>query len=143
VTAASWRDETTAASGVGTVARMLGAVLLLMLLIGSFGLWVGVPALVLWGLGAVTDDPTEHLILGLIGVPLGMILFGLVLAFLNTAYLRVVGVSFATSDDDGDWRPRLRGPLDLLIRVSAAICLVAFLVWLLFGSAGVGPAGPW
>jgi hypothetical protein len=142
VTAASWRDETSAASGVGTIGRILGAVLLLMLLIGSFGLWVGVPALVLWGLGAVTDDPTEHLILGLIGVPVGMILFGLVLAFLNTAYLRVVGVSFAT-DDGGEWRPRLRGPLDLLIRVSSVICLAAFLVWLLFGSAGVRPAGPW
>jgi hypothetical protein len=132
-----------AADGVGVIGRVLGRVLLLMLLIGSFALWVGVPAVVLWGLGAVTDDPTEHLILGLVAVPLGMVLFGLVLAALNGAYLRVVGVSLATSDDDSEWRPRLSGPLDRMIRVSAVICLVAFLAWLLFGSAGVGPAGPW
>jgi hypothetical protein len=123
--------------------RVLGGVLLLLLLIGSFALWVGVPAVVLWGLGSVTNDPTQHLILGLIAVPLGMVIFGFGLAALNSAYLRVVGVSFAASDDESAWRPRLRGPLDLLIRVSAVICLAAFLVWLLFGSADVGPAGPW
>jgi hypothetical protein len=128
---------------VGVPERILGGVLLLILLIGSFALWVGVPALVLWGLGSVTNDPTQHLILGLIAVPLGMVIFGLGLAALNSAYLRVVGVSFAASDDESAWRPRLRGPLDLLIRVSAVICLAAFLVWLLFGSADVGPAGPW
>jgi hypothetical protein len=101
-----------------------------------------VPALVPWGIGAVTTDSAEHLILGLIAVPLGMILFGLALAFLNTAYLRLVGVLSASSDDETDWRPRLRGPLDRIIGVSALICLAAFLAWLLFGSTGVGPAGP-
>jgi hypothetical protein len=142
VTAASWRDEIRAPRGTGVMQRILGAVLLLMLVTGSFALWVGVPAGVLWGLGAVTDDPAEHLILGLIAVPLGMVLFGLVLAALNGAYLRVVGVSSANADDEREWRPRLSGPLDRIIRVSGMICLAAFLAWLLFWSGGVGPAGP-
>ena len=122
--------------------RVLGALLLLLMVIGAFALWIGVPAAALWALGKATGDPTEHLILGLIAVPLGMILFGLVLAVLNTAYLRVSGVSFA-SDDESEWRPRLRGPLDRIIGISAVICLAAFLGWLIFGSAGVAPMGPW
>jgi hypothetical protein len=128
---------------MGAAERVIGALLLLLMVIGAFALWIGVPAAALWALGKATRDPTEHLILGLIGVPLGMILFGLVLAVLNTAYLRVSGVSFAASDDESEWRPRLRGPLDRIIGISAVICLVAFLGWLIFGSAGVAPVGPW
>ena len=143
MTAASWRDGIRADGGLSVSDRVLGALLLLLMAIGAFALWVGVPAAVLWALGKLTGDPTQHLILGLIAVPLGMVLFGLVLAVLNTAYLRVSGVSIASDDDESEWRPRLRGPLDRIIGISAVICLVAFLGWLLFGSAGVGPAGPW
>jgi hypothetical protein len=128
-------------SGLG--GRAFGALLLLLMLVGAFALWVGVPAAILWALGKAISDPTEHLLLGLLAVPLGMVLFGLVLAFLNTAYLRVSGVALPGADDADDWRPRLRGPLDRHLRVSAAISLHAFYLSLLFGSAGVEPAGPW
>jgi hypothetical protein len=131
-----------APDGSGLMSRVIGGLLLITLVIGSFALWVGVPALVLWGIGAVTDDPAEHLVLGLIAVPLAMVMFGLALAALNTVYLWVVGASFATSDHEDSWRPRLRGPLDRIMGVSAVICLAAFVAWLLFGSGGVGPAGP-
>ena len=125
----------------GIARRALAAVLLLALVVGAFALWVGVPAAVLWGIGKLVNDPTEHLLLGLIAVPIGMVLFGVVLATVNTAYLRISGVTFPTDDDE--WTPRFRGPLDRIIGISAVICLVAFLVWLLFGSAGAAPAGPW
>ena len=125
----------------GIARRALAAVLLLALVVGAFALWVGVPAAVLWGIGKLVNDPTEHLLLGLIAVPIGMVLFGAVLATVNTAYLRISGVTFPTDDDE--WTPRFRGPLDRIIGTSAVICLVAFLVWLLFGSAGAAPAGPW
>jgi hypothetical protein len=127
---------------MGAADRVVGALLLLLMVIGAFALWIGVPVAALWGLGKLTGDPTEHLILGLIAVPLAMVLFGLVLAVLNAAYLRVSGVSVAASDDESEWRPRLRGPLDRIIGISAVICLGAFLAWLIFGSADVGPAGP-
>ena len=123
--------------------RMLAAFLMLALVIGAFALWVGVPVAVLWGLGKLSSNPTEHLVLGLLAVPVGMILFGLVLALINTAYLRLSGAPFSASDDENEWTPRLRGPLDRIIGISAVICFIAFLGWLLFGSAGVGPAGPW
>jgi hypothetical protein len=130
-----------AESGIGAPQRAIGAILLLLMLLGAFALWVGVPAAVLWGLGKVISDATEHLIFGLIAVPLGMVLFGLLLAILNTAYLRVSGVPF-TADDERECRPRLREPLDRIIGISAKICVIAFLGWLLFGSAGSTPAGP-
>lgn len=122
--------------------RVLAAVLLLVLVIGAFALWVAVPAAVLWALGKLSGDPTEHLVLGLLAVPIGMVLFGLVLALVNTAYLRLSGASFPASDDQGEWTPRLRGPLDRIIGFSAVICLAVFLGWLLFGSAGVGHTRP-
>jgi hypothetical protein len=127
---------------VGVLDRALGAVLLLVMVVGAFVLWVGVPAAILWGLGRLVSDPAEHRVLGLIAVPLGMVLFGLLLAFLNTAYLRLTGQLVPESGDEDDWRPRLRGPLDRIIRVSAIVCLLAFLAWLFFGSAGVEPSGP-
>jgi hypothetical protein len=142
MTATSWRGPRSAERGVGVPARVFGAFLLIAMVVGAFVLWVGVPAVILWGLGELISDPTEHLVLGLIAVPLGMVLFGLVLAMLNTAYLRVSGVLWAASDEEDDWRPRLRGPLDRIIWVSAVVCLIAFLLWLLFGSAGVQPLGP-
>ena len=123
--------------------RGLGALLLLLLVIGAFALWVAVPDAVLWALGKLSSDPMQHLVLGLIAVPSAMVLFGFVLAFINTAYLRISGVPFLTSNDESEWRPRLRGPLDRIIGISAVICQLAFLGWLLFGSSGVGPAGPW
>jgi hypothetical protein len=143
VSAASWSTRVKAEDGIGPARRVLAALLLLALVIGAFVLWVGVPAAVLWALGELVADPTQHLILGLLAVPLGMIVFGLLLATINGAYLRLSGVSLPGPDDEDEWRPRLRGPLDHIIGISAVICLLAFLGWLIFGSAGVGPAGPW
>jgi hypothetical protein len=142
VTATSWSGPRRAEGSVGVPARALGALLLLAMVVGAFVLWLGIPAGILWGLSKLTTDPTEHLILGLIAVPLGMVLFGLVLAILNTIYLRVSGVLPQSSDEEDDWRPRLRGPLDRIIWVSAVVCFVAFLAWLVFGSGGVAPGGP-
>jgi hypothetical protein len=143
VIAASLRTQPRGGRVPSAAHRGLGALLLLFLVIGAFALWVGVPVAVLWALGKLGLDRTEHLIFGLIAVPIGMVLFGLLLAFVNTAYMRVSGVPFSTSDDESEWTPRLRGPLDRIIGISAVVCLLAFLGWLLFGSAGVGPAGPW
>jgi hypothetical protein len=138
VTATSWSDETRTEPGFG--GRALAAVLLSLLVLGSFCLWIGVPVVVLWGLGKVTHDSTDHLVLGLLAVPVAMILFGILLAVLNTCFLRVRGVQLAT-EDESDWTPRLSGPLDRIVGISAVICLVAFLVWMVFGSGDVGAPG--
>lgn len=143
MTATSWREGMRAEHGSGGARRALATLLLLLMVIGAFGLWVGIPAAVLWALGKLISNTTEHLILGLVAVPLTMVLFVLLLAGLNAAYLRVVGVSSPDSGDEDDWRPRLRGPLDRIVAVSAVIALVAFLAWMFFGDTGTGSVPPW
>jgi ABC-type dipeptide/oligopeptide/nickel transport system permease subunit len=128
---------------VGTLDRAFGALLLLLMVVGAFALWIGVPAGVLWGLGKLVDNKTEHLVLGLLAVPLGMVLFGIVLARLNWTYLRVSGVELRSEEEDGEWVPRLRGPLDRIVGASAVIALVAFLAWMIFGETTTGSVPPW
>jgi hypothetical protein len=128
--------------GAGVVDRALAALLLLLMVFGAFALWVGVPAAVLWGLGNLITNKTEHLILGLLAVPLGMVLVGIVLAWLNAAYLRVSGAN-VPEDEEDEWTPRLRGPLDRIVGVSAVIALVAFLLWMIFGDTNTGSVPPW
>jgi ABC-type dipeptide/oligopeptide/nickel transport system permease subunit len=128
---------------VGALDRAFGALLLLLMVVGAFALWIGVPAGVLWGLGKLVDNKTEHLVLGLLAVPLGMVLFGIVLARLNWTYLRVSGVELRSEEEDGEWVPRLRGPLDRIVGASAVIALVAFLAWMIFGETTTGSVPPW
>ena len=96
---------------------------------GGLALWIGVPAGILWGLGEVTDTKSEHLLLGLLAVPIGMALCGVVLAWLNRAYMRVAGL-------EGSWAA---GPLDVIIVACAAAALLAFAIWMIFGTEGVAP----
>jgi ABC-type dipeptide/oligopeptide/nickel transport system permease subunit len=137
-------EQLSGGRSTGIARRAAGALLLAALVVGAFALWVGVPVAVLWGLGKAVDDPGEHLVLGIIAVPIVMLAFGIVLASVNTVYLRLNG-ALAPEDADDEWRPRLHGPLDRIMGISAVICLVAFLVWLLVGSAWVSPpgAGAW
>jgi ABC-type dipeptide/oligopeptide/nickel transport system permease component len=127
---------------VGALDRAFCALLLLLMVIGAFALWIGVPAGILWGLGKLVDNKTEHLVLGLLAVPLGMVLFGIVLVRLNWAYLRVSGAELRSEEED-EWVPRLRGPLDRIVGVSAVIALVAFLAWMIFGETTTGSVPPW
>jgi hypothetical protein len=127
---------------VGVLDRAFGALLLLLMVIGAFALWIGVPAGVLWGLGKLVDNPTEHLIFGLLAVPLGMALFGIFLARLNRSYLRVSRLDPPPDGEGGEWVPRLRGPLDRIIGVSAVIAFAALLAWMVFGDTTTGSA-PW
>jgi hypothetical protein len=127
---------------VGVLERLVGTVLLLLMVVGSFALWIGVPAAVLWGLGEIVENRTEHLLLGLLAVPVGIVLLGTLLAQLNTIYLRVIGFEL-DADEEDEWVPRLRGPLDRILGVSAVIALIAFLVWMFFGDNTTGSVPPW
>ena len=142
MTATSWRNQTSSETKIGAINRGLAALLLLLMAIGALVLWVGVPAAILWALGKLISDRTEHLILGLLAVPLGMVLFGIVLARLNVAYLRVSGANLSNPGEE-EWAPRLRGPLDRIVGVSAVIALLAFLAWMIFGDTTTGSVPPW
>jgi hypothetical protein len=133
----------TAERQIGALERALGALLLLLMVVGAFALWVGVPAGILWGLGKLVSNPTEHLVMGLLAVPTGMVLFGIALARLNGAYLRVSGATLSPAAEDDEWAPRLQGPLDRIVAASAVIALLAFLAWMIFGDTGTGSVAPW
>jgi Na+/phosphate symporter len=123
--------------------RAAAAFVLSLMFVGAFVLWIGIPAVVLWGLARLTKDAAQHLVLGLLLVPVAMIAFVPLLGLLNYAYLRLSGVAIPDDRDDR-WRPTLSGPLDRILRISAGLCFLAFLAWLIFAS-GVAPpgAGAW
>ena len=123
--------------------RTLSAFLVLAMVVGSFALWLAVPAGILWGLGKLVDTQVDHLMLGLLCVPLGMIAFGVVLAWLNTLYLRINGFRVEAADHDGPWKPRLRAPLDRIMGTCAIVATVAFIVWIVLGPSVTGPVAPW
>jgi len=99
------------------------------MIVGALALWIGVPAGILWGLGEVTDQKSEHLLLSLLAVPTGMALCGIALAYLNRAYMRRAGL-------DGSWA---RGPLDAIVVACAVAAVLAFAVWMVFATEGVAP----
>ncbi len=126
----------------GSVDKACGALIFGLMVVGGFVLWIGIPGLVLWLLGKAVASRTQHLILGLLAVPLAMALFAVLLAHLNRIYLRVSGFELAGGDDN-EWLPRLRGPLDRILGICAIVALLALLLWMVFGDNATGPVSPW
>jgi hypothetical protein len=120
------------------IVRTAEALLLLLMVLGSLALWTVVPAATLWAVGLIVDNPAEHLISGLMAVPISMMIFGLCLAWLNTLYLRLAARIPNAAEELG-WRPRLGGPLDTILTLSAVVAMLGFVVWLTLGSDGVAP----
>jgi hypothetical protein len=115
--------------GLRPVDRAVAGLLLVLMAAGSLWLWIGVPALTLWGVAQIVDTSGQHLVLGLLAVPAAMVLFAGLLFWLNGLYLRVVVPRLLLEDDDGELR-QIRGPLELLMGWSLAAAVVVALVWL-------------
>ena len=126
--------------GMRPVDRVVAAFLLVVLAAGSFFLWIGVPALSLWAIAQVVDSPGQHLTLGLLGVPAGMILFAPLLFWVNGLYLRVTGAATYREDEEeeGELR-RVHGPLEVLLVWSFLVGVVALVLWFGFFATGPGP----
>jgi ABC-type uncharacterized transport system permease subunit len=106
--------------------RLASAFLLVLIAIGSVALWVGVPVGALWGLSKVTHSNATHFLAALVVIPVGLILFGIALAWLNRLYLRV---QQASQPNDAE-QPRVtRGPLEYLMRWSLLFAFTAFVLW--------------
>ena len=122
------------------VDRMVAALLLVLMALGSLALWTAVPLATLRFGVHEFETPALNLVAGLVLVPLAMIAFGMVLMRLNVLYLRVTG-NFAY--DAGEDRPRrLRGPLEPLLVWSLVIALIAISYWFFFLAEGPGHLGP-
>jgi hypothetical protein len=127
--------------GQRLIDRVVAAFLLVVMAVGSLFLWIGMPALALWGASKVTDSPSQHLTLGLLAAPASMILFAPFLVWANALYMRVTGAAAVVEDDQG--LRTVRGPLERLLVWSLIFAVVALLVWIVAGgSNGPGAVGP-
>jgi ABC-type dipeptide/oligopeptide/nickel transport system permease component len=117
--------------GARVLDRLAAAFLLLLLGLGTLVLWIGIPAGILWALSKLTESSTKHFLLALVLIPTAMVLFAIVLAWVNALYLRVIGAMPSEEDEEGG-RWRWRGPLGLFLSVSMVVALVALIVWMLF-----------
>ena len=127
--------------GTRPLDRVIALFLLVFLAAGSLFLWVGMPPLSLWAVAQLTESPSQHLILGLLAVPAGMIAFAPLLLWANALYMRVTGARTRVESDEGELLT-VRGPLETLLVWSFAIAVLALAVWLVAGSEGVAPLGP-
>jgi hypothetical protein len=108
-----------------------------LMVVGGFAVWTAVPGAILWGLGRMVDSKTQHFLLALITVPIGMAVFAALLVRLNVLYLRVNGFDV---EDGEEWQ--LRSPLDRILVICSIIALVALLGWLVFApNTRIGDCG--
>ena len=109
--------------------RLAAAFLLVLMAIGSFALWVGIPAAALYAASRLSDSIGSHLALGLPLSLASMVAFGAFLIWLNRLYLRIT-IPWAVAEAEADEDPRrLRGPLEPLLVGSLLVALIGFVVW--------------
>jgi hypothetical protein len=115
--------------------RFAAAFVLVVLAAGCLGLFIGVPAAVLWGLSRVTDSLATHFVLGILGIPLAIALLSPALFWLNSLYLRITGAG-ATDEEEWDQldQPvfRVRGPLEPLLVATFVVAVIAITIWFFF-----------
>ncbi len=111
--------------------RLVAGLVLVLLALGCLALWTAVPVATLYLLGTATDASVVHLMVGLVGVPVAMALWGSLLAWLNGLYLRVSGILAVLEAEHKEtgWHRRVSGPLEPMLIVSFALCVAAFLIW--------------
>jgi hypothetical protein len=114
--------------GIRARDRAVALFLLALMVVGSFALWIGVPAAVLYTLSRFTDSMTGHYLGALALIPLAMVACGALLFWINGLYMRVNGRQAIERHDDEP--PRVRGPLGLILSSSLMIALVAMIAWL-------------
>lgn len=114
--------------GLRTGDRLAAGFLLVLMAIGSFALWIGVPYATLWASSKLVDSLAGHFVVALPMTLAAMVAWGAGLFWLNALYLRVTG--FFDEPEDPDEPPRrVRGPLEPILVGSLVIALVALFVW--------------
>jgi hypothetical protein len=120
--------------------RFVGALLILLMAVGSVLLWIGIPVgwLDLASQVAGSSQPSMGpYALVLVGIPATMIVMGKLLAALDRAYGRVTGTAAQTRVQApwhrsvrGDRSPaRRRSVLDVVMVCSVLLAVACFAVW--------------
>ncbi len=115
--------------------RAAAGFLWILLAVGSVAMWVGVPAGWLWVAGKITSDPTQHIMLSVIGVPIAIIVWARGLFWLNRLHMRVTMPRLMREleeADDEDEPRTIRGPLEPLLVGSLVVAIIAMAVWFFF-----------
>ena len=120
--------------------RLLGALLILLMAVGSVLLWIGIPVGWLYLVSQLVDSSQPSMgpyVLVLVGIPATMIAMGKVLAMLDRAYGRVTRAA-PQARAQMPWHRSLRGDrsparahsvLDVVMVASVALAVVCFAVW--------------
>jgi hypothetical protein len=120
--------------------RLLGALLIGLMAVGSVMLWIGIPVGWLYLVSRMVDSAQPSMgpyVLVLVGIPATMIVMGKVLAVLDRTYGRVTGTTPRARVQSpwhrslrGDRRPvRGRSVLDVVMVCSVALAVLCFAVW--------------
>lgn len=115
--------------------RVAAAFIWLLLAVGSFAMWVGVPAGWLWVAGQITSDQAQHITLSVIGVPIAIVVWARGLFWLNRLYMRVTMPRLMREIEEApdDEEPRvIRGPLEPLLVGSLVVALIVMVIWFFF-----------
>jgi hypothetical protein len=120
--------------------RLVGALLILLMAVGSVLLWIGIPVGWLYLVSRLVDSSEPSMgpyVLVLVGIPTTMILMGKLLAVLDRTYARVTRTQ-AQARVQAPWHRSLRGDrrparagsvLDVVMVASVALAVVCFAVW--------------
>src|SRR3954471_23132316 len=120
--------------------RLLGALLIALMAVGSVLLWIGIPVGWLYLASQLVDssEPTMGpYVLVMVGIPATMVLVGKLLAALDRVYGRVSGAA-PQPRVQLPWHRSLRGDreavrrrsvLDVVMVCSVALALICFAIW--------------
>jgi hypothetical protein len=120
--------------------RLVGALLILLMALGSVLLWIGIPVGWLYLVSRLVDSSEPSMgpyVLVLVGIPTTMIVVGKGLAVLDRTYARVTRTQ-ARVRVQAPWHRSLRGDrspararsvLDVVMVASVALAVVCFAVW--------------
>jgi hypothetical protein len=131
--------------------RFLGALLILLMAVGSVLLWIGIPVGWLYLVSQLVDSSQPSMgpyVLVLVGIPATMIAMGKVLAILDRAYGRVTRAA-PQARVPMPWHRSLRGDrsparthsvLDVVMVASVALAVLCFAVWFFLFAGSSLPA---
>ena len=126
--------------------RLLGALLILLMAVGSVLLWIGIPVGWLYLVSQLVDSSQPSMgpyVVLIVGIPASMIVVGKALSKLNRVYGEVTGTT-PTMRVRSPWMKSMRGErgsgrqrtvLDVVMVWSVALALLCFGVWF-FAFAG-------
>jgi hypothetical protein len=121
----------TTASTPALAARLQAGLVLVLLAAGSLALWAAVPAGTVWALSKVTTSAEATFGAAIVCVPLAMIGFAALLAWLNELHVRITRTY---APPRSHWRgggeeARGRGPLEPLLLASLLIAAACAAAW--------------